>query len=152
MDPERRRQMMERLQALPPGERERIVQRMRERSGDSGPGEPARSGARELAAESGAPVSMRAAQTIDSLFGPLPPTESAGQVWLYAAGQLEPIRVRLGVTDGGFTELLSDDLEAGVDVVTGVITGREAQAGAGRGAQGARSPLMPQPRMPGPRR
>jgi HlyD family secretion protein len=84
------------------------------------------------------------AQTIDQLFGPLPATESTGRVWTFANKQLKPIRLRLGVSDGTWTELLGDDLQPGTELVTGVILDQPAAAGAG----GPRSPLMPGQRPP----
>jgi HlyD family secretion protein len=144
LNPERRRQMMERLQNLPPEERERGLERVRERT--ASPAAPASTVATTAPGPLG---TVHDAQSIDSLFDPLPPTENPGHVWLFAAGQLEPVRVRLGITDGSFTELLTDDLEAGTEVVTGVLLGRELLAGGGARGQ---SPLMPQRRMAAPHR
>jgi HlyD family secretion protein len=84
------------------------------------------------------------AQTIDQLFGPLPATESTGRVWTFANNQLKPIRLRLGVSDGTWTELLGNDLQPGTELVTGVVLDQPAAAGAG----GPRSPLMPGQRPP----
>jgi multidrug efflux pump subunit AcrA (membrane-fusion protein) len=77
------------------------------------------------------------AQTIDQLFGPLPVTESSGRVWLDANGQLKSVRVRLGITDGTYTELLSGELQPGQELVTAVVTPAQAAAAS------TRSPLMP---------
>jgi hypothetical protein len=77
------------------------------------------------------------AQTIDQLFGPLPVTESSGRVWVDANGQLKSVRVRLGITDGTYTELLSGELQPGQELVTAVVTPAQAAAAA------TRSPLMP---------
>ena len=48
-------------------------------------------------------------------------TESAGhgRVWVIRDGQLEPVNVRLGVTDGTTTAVLGGDLSEGAQVVTG---------------------------------
>ena len=54
---------------------------------------------------------QQSAETIDALFAPLPPVESRGRVWLFVDKQLKPVDVRLGITDGTFTELLSGDLQ-----------------------------------------
>jgi hypothetical protein len=83
------------------------------------------------------PANRAGAQTIDQLFGPLPVTESSGRVWLEANGQLKSVRVRLGITDGTYTELLSGELQAGQELVTAVVTPAQAAAAA------TRSPLMP---------
>ena len=78
----------------------------------------------------------RSADTIDALFAPLPPVESRGRVWTFADKQLTPIEVRLGITDGTFTELLDGGaLGADAQVVTGMtgITGTSAGAAAAAG-------------------
>ena len=106
-DPERRRQMMERIQQMSPDERERFFARMRAQGGE--PGGRREGGPRRLAnADGGAalPAVDRGATTIDALFSPLPPTVSNGRVWLLEGDRLEPIEVRLGVTDGTASELL----------------------------------------------
>ena len=79
----------------------------------------------------------------------LPPVESRGRVWTFTDKQLKPVDVRLGITDGTFTELLDDGESLSVDtqVVTG-MTGLETRAtpagagnpfqqgGRGRGGRG----------------
>jgi hypothetical protein len=77
------------------------------------------------------------AQTIDQLFGPLPVTESSGRVWLDSNGQLKMVRLRLGISDGTYTELLSGEIQVGQELVTSVITPAQAAAAS------TRSPLMP---------
>ncbi|MCY4028717.1 MAG: efflux RND transporter periplasmic adaptor subunit [Acidobacteria bacterium] len=113
-DPERRRQMRERIQQMSPEEREQFFARMRARGGGPGGGGPGgsglrRGGARRLANAGGdtaIPAVERGATTIDALFSPLPPTVSNGRVWLLQGDRLEPVEVRLGVTDGTASELL----------------------------------------------
>ena len=70
------------------------------------------------------------ATTIDALFAPVPNTESRGMVWLYDANkQLKAQRLRLGATDGTYTEVLNDgDVPADAQVVTAMKTGLEAAA------------------------
>jgi HlyD family secretion protein len=76
------------------------------------------------------------AQTIDALFAPLPPVESRGRVWLYVDKQLKPVDVRLGITDGTFTELLDTNLlDSNAQVVTG-MTGLPTRPQAGAAAAG----------------
>ncbi len=76
------------------------------------------------------------ADTIDALFAPLPPVESRGRVWTFADKQLKPVDVRLGITDGTFTELLdSESLSADAQVVTG-MTGLETRSQAAPAAAG----------------
>ena len=87
-DPERRRQMMERIQQMSPQEREQFFARMRARGGGPGGGPggsgPRRGGPRRLANAGGdtaVPAVERGATTIDALFSPLPPAVSDGRVW-----------------------------------------------------------------------
>ena len=49
--------------------------------------------------------------------------EADGRVWLYADGELKPVTVRLGITDGQMTEVVGGELEAGTDLVTKVTAG-----------------------------
>ena len=147
-DPERRQRMMERLQNMSPEDREAAMQRFRGRGGAGGFGQQrewdggaARGDEPRGDAVSAVPTTERGARTIDALFGPLPPADSRGQVWIYAGGELKPTRLRLGVTDGAFTELLGPEIPAGTELVTNVVTGNE---GLSRPVGGARSPLIPQ--------
>jgi HlyD family secretion protein len=166
VDPEeRRRRMRERMASLSPEEREAFIARMKERGIDveaflaGGPApqdvRESRDGSRPATGRPGAsrpaatPPAGRAiagtsAQTIDSLFGPLPQAESRGRVWLYVNGQLKPVRLRLGITDGTRTEVLSGELQPGAEVVTGVTVPAQAASG-----QPGRSPLMGPSRGPG---
>jgi hypothetical protein len=150
---ERRRRFEERMASMSPEERAQFEARMRERGmdpanpgggrggfGPGGPGTPGQAGGQRAGrapAEGGQAASRAGAQTIDQLFGPLPVTESQGRVWLDASGQLKSVRVRLGITDGTYTELLSGELQPGQELVTAVVTPAQAAAAA------TRSPLMP---------
>ena len=145
---ERQRRFQERMAAMSPEERAQFEARMRERGmdpnnpgaggrGGFGPGQGAAPGAGR-GPNAGQPAQNRAgAQTIDQLFGPLPVAETSGRVWLDAAGQLKSVRVRLGITDGTYTELLSGELQPGQELVTAVVTPAQAAAAS------TRSPLMP---------
>jgi len=62
-----------------------------------------------------------AATTIDVLFAPMARPDSAGQVWTMTDHQLRRVPIRLGVTDGIWTELLSGDLQAGAELVTNIV-------------------------------
>jgi hypothetical protein len=161
MDPEeRRRRFQERLASMSPEERAQFEARMRERGmdphnpgggrggfGPGGGGAPGGPGGAVQRAQGGAAATGRpapasalnrpGAQTIDQLFGPLPVTESSGRVWVDANGQLKSVRLRLGITDGTYTELLSGELQPGQELVTAVVTPAQAAAAA------TRSPLMP---------
>jgi HlyD family secretion protein len=80
------------------------------------------------------PIAGRGADTIDALFAPLPPVESRGRVWTFNDKQLKPVDVRLGITDGTFTELLDgESLNADTQVVTG-MTGLDTRAQTPAGA------------------
>ena len=86
--------------------------------------------------------------TIDSLFGPLQMTETRGRAWLYEDKQLKSVNLRLGVSDGTYSELLDGDLKEGQEVVVNMVTGLEPVARPGQ--QGTGNPLMgPQRGGPG---
>jgi multidrug efflux pump subunit AcrA (membrane-fusion protein) len=136
--------MMERLQQMSPEEREQFVARMKERGITIDlPAATRTATAKPAAGNTDGGLASGSAQTIDSLFGPLPPRISFGRAWIYTPStkQLKSVRVRLGVTDGTWTELLDGELQPGQELVTGIIIGDE---GANRGATGANSPLMQQ--------
>ena len=129
----------ERMANMTPEEREQFMERMRARGVESptdgqtaapqrgrgqGPGTAARAAADPKPSQGGA-------TTFDALFGPLPPTESFGQVWLSVDRKLQRVRMRLGVTDGQQTELIQamdGRIEEGTELVTNVITGAVRQA------------------------
>jgi HlyD family secretion protein len=179
MDPERRKRMEERMAQMTPEEREQFQARMRERmaqgggfgggrggSGDGqgpgngqGQGNVARGGQGNQAAPGNrgqqpatetSKLATTKASTIDSLFGPLPSVETRGRVWLYISKQLKPVNLRLGISDGTWTEVLdSNELQQGTEVVTNVVTGTESAARPGGNNNG--NPLMgPQGRPGGP--
>jgi HlyD family secretion protein len=64
------------------------------------------------------------------------------RVWTLQEGQLRPVRVRTGISDGVLTAILEGELQEGAAVVTGVTASTTATA-----AQPASSPLIP--RRPG---
>jgi hypothetical protein len=91
------------------------------------------------------------ATTIDALFGPLPSVESRGRAWLFIDKKLKPINLRLGVSDGTFTEVLSGEIQQGQEVVTSMVTGLEPKTNT-PGQNNAGNPLMgPQRGGPGGR-
>jgi hypothetical protein len=81
------------------------------------------------------------AGTIDALFAPLPPVESQGRVWVYMDNQIKQVRLRLGVTDGQNTEVLSGELQPGMELVTNVVL--PGATSAPGGGQQSGNPLMP---------
>jgi HlyD family secretion protein len=170
----------ERLADMTPDESERFRERMRARgftpasneeiaavaaapSRAQGPGPGQSQNRRTTERATSAPEARQSspaaggATTFDALFGPLPPTESFGQVWLNVGGQLQRVRLRLGISDGQQTELIEamdGELHEGTEVVTSVITAaaREAAAtpaggnvfpglGGGRGFRGGGLPV-----------
>ena len=126
--------MLERFQTMSPDEQKQFIARMKERGVDVS------------ALEKAAPAKVSVApkgdvgQTIDALFAPLPTVESRGRVWLYINKELKPVNLRLGITDGTNTELLSEEIQPGTEVVTGVITGTARPAA---GGQNSGNPLLP---------
>ena len=164
-DPERMRQMRERMAQMSPEEREQFFARRRAAGGGGsgfggGPGRPGGPGGPEsgrrlanAANSPNIPTVERGATTIDALFGALPSVESTGRVWVINGDRLEGVNVRLGVTDGTATELLGvldqpqaghlagRDLPAGTQLVTNITTPENGPA-LSSGSSG--SPLMPQ--------
>ena len=144
VDPEQRRQMAGRVQSMSPEEREQMRRPFGgpggNRSGRGGPGghAPRRAAANQ---QPTVPTVERGARTIDALFGPLPPTVSTARVWLYDGHQMNPTRVRLGITDGSYSELLSGPVDSGAELVTGVSTENEERRPAS-GAGLSSSPLI----------
>jgi HlyD family secretion protein len=97
------------------------------------------------------PTHATGATTIDALFGPLPVVESRGRAWLYMDKKLKAINLRLGVSDGTFTEILSGEIQQGQEVVTSMVTGLEPKVTT-PGGNNANNPLMgPQRGGPGGR-
>jgi HlyD family secretion protein len=153
----------ERLANMTPDERQAFMERMRARgldpeatmaraggtpagdppsgaapSSGRGPGSSAATtDRRQTQSDSGKALAKTGpATTIDALFGPLPRTESFGQVWLYQEGKLSRVPLRLGITDGQQTELIQGNLTDGQDVVTNVITAAQRTAAAAGSAPG----------------
>jgi HlyD family secretion protein len=96
----------------------------------------------------GGTATSSGAMTIDSLFAPLQVTETRGRVWLYENKQLKSVQLRLGVSDGTFSEIIDGDIKEGQEVVTNMVTGLESTPRPGQ--QGTGNPLMgPQRGGPG---
>jgi HlyD family secretion protein len=146
---DRQARMMDRFKSMSPDEQKQFIARMKERGQDATAFEKLTSGTTGGAKPKTGPPAFvyvprygsQNAATIDSLFSPLPAVESPGRVWVFMDRQLKPVSLRLGITDGTYTELVSGELQESMDVVTG-ITGlgpTRATAAAGSG-----NPLMPQ--------
>jgi len=141
--------MIERLKGMSPDEQKQFIARMKERGRDTSAFEQAMKGSGTKAPASPADASAvrskygaaAPAQTIDALFAPLPVVETRGRAWVFMNHELKPVNLRLGISDGTNTELLSGELQQNMEVVTGV-TG----LGATRtlpGQTGSGNPLMP---------
>jgi len=129
--------MLERLKTMPDEERTQFLARMKERGTDT-------SAFEALMTPPGRapkPAATPQAQTIDALFAPLPPVQSRGRAWVFAENQLKALNLRLGITDGANTELLSDELPENTEIVTGVTGLRPTRNAPAQG--GAANPLMP---------
>jgi len=140
---------------MSPEEREQALQRMRDRGIDTSAftaagnqadadGKPADAGtpprrASRQAAGGGTPAAgWQQAQTIDALFPPLADPVTPGRAWLYVGNTLKLVRLRLGVSDGTYTEVLNEELAPGTPVVTAVTLPNASPAR----ATGGQSPLM----------
>ena len=160
---ERQRRREEMLKNMTPEQRERFESRMRERQTagsaqgggeqaggrQNGGSQPAPNQAGRANAEPQSRTLSSGATTIDSLFGPLPVVETRGMAWLFVNKQLKPVRLRLGISDGTFTEVINDEeLQPSMEVVTMMTTGLEQRTTPGQG--GNQNPLMgPQRGGPG---
>ena len=84
------------------------------------------------------------AMTIDSLFAPLPAEESRALVWQYDENkQLKMIRLRLGATDGTYTEVVNAaDVPSDAVVVTAMRTGLEQKTNGSSTPAQSSNPLL----------
>ena len=122
----RQRRMQERLASMTPAEREAFQKRMAARGQGNGGQRSGGRGAGAGAAQPGTAVAS-GAQTIDALFAPIPTVTTPARIWVVAGEtakpQLRMLRVRTGVSDGQWTELVDGELQEGQQVVTGVLLG-----------------------------
>lgn len=128
--------LLERFKTMSAEERTQFLARMKERGTDTAAFEAMLPRSK---ASGSAPKPQ--AQTIDALFAPLPLVESRGRAWLFTEGQLKLVNLRLGISDGTNTELLTQDLPEGTEVVTGVTGLTATRATPTQG--GTANPLMP---------
>ena len=150
-DADRLARMKDRFKGMSADEQQEFLERMKARGQDVSAFQPLVKPAPKAAqaaapkrdsAKAGAKAGEKAPQTgetIDALFAPLPPVESRGRVWLFMNKQLKPVNVRLGITDGTNTELLSDELQPNMEVVTGVAVGGARTTS----TSGSGNPLIP---------
>lgn len=168
----RRKQFEERMKNMSPEERAQWEERMRSRGQGGGRGQgpggfqagergqrtstadenQPRQGNRQApttgrTSDPGAALSRTNATTIDALFAAPPPTEGRGTLWLYINKQLKSVRVRTGITDGTWTEIIDTpetaQLQSNSEVVTNIVTGLEPANRPGQQGAGS-NPLMPQ--------
>jgi HlyD family secretion protein len=111
-------------------------------------------GITQRANESASAAMRGGATTIDALFGPLATVETRGRVWVWKeqpAKELRPVQLRLGVSDGAFSEVISGEVNAGDQVVTRIVIGLGTTTTTPQ--PGANNPLMgPQRGRGGPGR
>ena len=139
---DRTARLLERFKTMSPDEQKQFIARMKERGQDVSALEAqvSKGGAKATASASGKKSAPETAQTIDALFAPLPTVETAGNAWLYSDKQLKRLNLRLGITDGTQTEVISGELQPGMDVVTSVIVGNVRQTPQGNNTG---NPLLP---------
>jgi len=145
--------MMERFKTMSPDEQHQFIARMKDRGQDTSAFEAAIKAAAPKSTMNAAAAlrpkygTAAPAQTIDALFAPLPSVETRGRAWLFMNRELKPVNLRLGISDGTNTELLSTELQQSMEVVTGV-TGLGSTRTLPQGPQQG-NPLMPGGRGPG---
>jgi HlyD family secretion protein len=158
-NPDRQARLMERFKSMTPDDQKQFIARMKDRGQDTTAFETivAGKGGTKVDGKGGAKKAPATAQagfvfqprygspqsgaTIDSLFKPLPVAQSAGRAWIFVDHQLKPVNIRLGITDGTFTELVGGDLQEESEVVTAVTGVGSARTAA---AQAAGNPLLGQ--------
>ncbi|MDP2320207.1 MAG: efflux RND transporter periplasmic adaptor subunit [Acidobacteriota bacterium] len=128
---------LERFKTMTADERVQFIARMKERGTDTSAFEAL------LAPQGSKPqgADTAQAQTIDALFAPLPVVESRGRAWSFTDGQLKPLQLRLGISDGTNTEVLGGEVQESTEVVTGVTGLGPTRATPTQGGTG--NPLMP---------
>jgi HlyD family secretion protein len=67
-----------------------------------------------------------------------------GTLWVQEGETVKPIRIRTGLTDGAMTEVISDKLSEGTEVIVGEQRGGEVGAASESGAGGQTNPFAPQ--------
>jgi HlyD family secretion protein len=126
---DRQARMLERFKGMSPNEQKQFIERIKGRGGDTTAFEKAMA----PAAKSKGEPATQGATSIDALFGPLPTVERPGRAWLYIDKQLKSVNMLTGITDGTNTEVVSGELQPGMEAVTGMVlpnASRNAAAGA----------------------
>src|SRR4029453_3931254 len=133
--------MLEGLKSMSPDEQTQFIARMKQRGVDTSAFEQAKPAGAAKKPGTRAPASPQGAEASAALFAPLPPGESRGRAWLFIDRQLKPVNLRLGITDGSYTELLSGELQETSELVTGVTGLGPTRSTFTPGGTG--NPLMP---------
>ena len=122
-----------------------------QRNGAGGPGGGNRNGGQPGGAAD-KPAASGNATTIDALFAPLVPVQTRGRAWLYVDKQLKSVDLRLGISDGTYTEVLNDpaELPATTEFVVTIVTPDMASRPTGQTNNQNGNPLMPAQRGRGP--
>ena len=110
--PEFQARMLERFKTMSPEEQQQFLARMKERGGDTG----VRSGdARRRAKDARRRRRSAQAQTIDALVrAAAGRSNRAGARGCIIDKQLKPVTLRLGISDGTYTEVISDELQENI--------------------------------------
>jgi HlyD family secretion protein len=153
-NPDRQARAMERFKSMSPDEQKQFIARLKDRGQDASAFEALAGGKGGAKNAKKAPATAQAGfvfrprygapqsgETIDSLFKPLPVAQSTGRAWVYVDHQLKPVTLRLGITDGTYTELVGGDLQEESEVVTGITGVGSTRTAA---AQAAGNPLLGQ--------
>ena len=53
---------------------------------------------------------------------PAPAADGSQRVWVLREGEPEPLQVKVGATDGRVTEIVGGDLQAGMLVITEILS------------------------------
>ena len=148
---ERQRRREEMLKNMTPEQRERFEARMREGGGRGIRRQAAASGRRSaerrlaarrpIGGRNDASRSSRNRGRWHPARRPSTPSSVrcrssrlAGMAWLFVNKQLKMVRLRLGITDGTFTEIINDEeLQPNMEVVTMMTTGLEQRTAPGQG-------------------
>ena len=121
---DRQARMLERFKGMSPDEQKQFIERIKGRGGDTAAFEKA------MAPAAKSNPAAQGATSIDALFGPLPTVERPGRAWLYIDKQLKSVSMRTGITDGTNTEVVSGELQPGMEVVTGMVLPNRTNAAA----------------------
>ncbi len=140
---------MDRFNAMTADDQQQFITRLKGRGADVSAYEKAAKGNSAATTAFVPKYGEVSGATIDALFAPLPPiVESTGRAWVFVDKQLKPVSLRLGLSDGTNTELVSGDAEQGAELVTSV-TGLGPSRPVAGGNNPNANPLLGNQRGPG---